>query len=117
MKLDNEVIVRIEQLALFPYDLIISILQQYYQADIVWCQEEPKNMGAYGYIKPRLETAMRDISDNEHVQIQTVNDGQERYRMKPVQYVGRSPLAASASGGMREHLDDQKRIIVNALQL
>ena len=38
-----------------------QIVAQYAHAEVVWCQEEPKNMGAWPYVKPRLDTAMREL--------------------------------------------------------
>lgn len=53
--------VRVEQLSPFPYDLILSAILKYPNAqDLVWCQEEPKNMGAWSYIKPRFDTTLRE---------------------------------------------------------
>ncbi|GFY83622.1 2-oxoglutarate dehydrogenase, E1 component [Actinidia rufa] len=54
-------ICRVEQLCPFPYDLAQRELKRYPNAEIVWCQEEPMNMGAYYYIAPRLSTAMRAV--------------------------------------------------------
>jgi len=116
LKIKNIIIIRIEQLSPFPYDLIIPILQQYKYADIIWCQEEPKNMGAYSYIKPRLETAMRDVIDKENLNNNNNNEV-EKFQRKVIQNIGRSSLAESASGGMKEHIDDQKNIIMNALRI
>lgn len=48
-------LVRLEQLAPFPHDILSRVLQQYSNAEIVWCQEEPKNMGAFAYVRPRLQ--------------------------------------------------------------
>ena len=58
----------------------MQVIQGYPGAELVWCQEEPKNMGAWTYVKPRLETALRDLSGSTHIQ--------------QLHYVGR-PTAAS----------------------
>ena len=43
-----------------PYDMRrMQVIAGYPNAEVVWCQEEPKNMGAWSYVKPRLETALR----------------------------------------------------------
>lgn len=52
-------IVRIEQLAPFPWDKVAEECAHYKDAQIVWCQEEPKNMGAWSFVQPRIETATR----------------------------------------------------------
>jgi len=100
----NVTFVRIEQLAPFPYDIIgPAALSRYPNAEIIWAQEEPKNMGAYFYVKPRLMTGMVEIE----------KDGGPKAR--PVTYVGRMPSAAPANGGMKQHLLDQRDILRKAL--
>jgi len=100
----NVAFVRIEQLAPFPYDIIgPAALSRYPNAEIIWAQEEPKNMGAYFYVKPRLITAMAE----------TEKDGGPKARQ--VHYVGRMPSAAPANGGMKQHLVDQRDILRKAL--
>lgn len=105
-------IVRIEQVAPFPYDLIKPVLLKYSSADLVWCQEEPKNMGAYQYVKPRLETSMRSISSDKDGLISPVH--RHRNAVRPILYVGRRPSAAPAQGGMKEHIEEQKNIVKRA---
>eukprot|EP00606_Chrysophyceae_sp_TOSAG23-5_P000298 GSChrysophyteH2.ASY1.ANO1.707.1 assembled CDS len=95
--------VRLEQIAPFPYDIISTVINRYPEAELVWCQEEPKNMGAYFYVKPRLATAMADIE----------KDGGPVERK--IQYVGRMPSGAPANGGMKQHLQDQKEILIKAI--
>ena len=51
--------VLLSQIAPFPYDLFAATLQQHPRAKFIWAQEEPKNMGAYGYVEPRFRTAVR----------------------------------------------------------
>ncbi|KAC9910471.1 hypothetical protein E3N88_45099 [Mikania micrantha] len=70
-------ICRVEQLCPFPYDLIQRELKRYPNAEIVWCQEEPMNMGAYSYIAPRLATAMKALNRVPcYMQIVVCHDGQ-----------------------------------------
>ncbi|KAL0429457.1 UNVERIFIED_CONTAM: 2-oxoglutarate dehydrogenase, mitochondrial [Sesamum radiatum] len=94
-------ICRVEQLCPFPYDLIQRELKRYPNAEIVWCQEEPMNMGAYSYIAPRLGTAMRTLDRG------TVDD---------IKYVGRAPSAATATGFYQVHTKEQNEIVQKAMQ-
>ncbi|XP_023773064.1 uncharacterized protein LOC111921714 [Lactuca sativa] len=94
-------ICRVEQLCPFPYDLIQRELKRYPNAEIVWCQEEPMNMGAYSYIAPRLATAMKTLNRG------TIDD---------VKYVGRAPSAATATGFYTVHGREQSELVQNALQ-
>ncbi|VFQ90699.1 unnamed protein product [Cuscuta campestris] len=95
-------ICRVEQLCPFPYDLIQRELKRYPKAEIVWCQEEPMNMGAYNYIVPRLCTAMKSLG---------------RGNMDDIKYVGRAPSASTATGFYQVHVKEQSEIVQKALQL
>ncbi len=46
------------QLAPFPFDLVLRELKRYPNAEVVWCQEEHMNMGAYFHVQPRIITTM-----------------------------------------------------------
>lgn len=70
-------------------------------AEIVWCQEEPMNMGAYSYVAPRLCTAMKAVDRG------TVDD---------IKYVGRSPSAATATGFYQVHVKEQTELVKKAVQ-
>jgi 2-oxoglutarate dehydrogenase E1 component len=70
-------------------------------AEIVWCQEEPMNMGAYNYIAPRLSTAMKVL---------------ERGTVDDIKYVGRGPSAASATGFYQVHVKEQTELVQMAMQ-
>jgi len=54
-------LVRIEELYPFPSSGLRDVLGEYPQAEVVWCQEEPENMGPWRYVDRRLETVLRDI--------------------------------------------------------
>ncbi|KAL6652773.1 hypothetical protein ACP70R_011698 [Stipagrostis hirtigluma subsp. patula] len=98
---DDVAICRVEQLCPFPYDLIQRELKRYPNAEIVWCQEEPMNMGAYSYISPRLLTAMRALG---------------RGTIEDIKYVGRAPSAATATGFYSVHVQEQTELVQKALQ-
>ncbi|KAG1677756.1 hypothetical protein FOA52_001068 [Chlamydomonas sp. UWO 241] len=104
-RLDNGriAVVRLEQLAPFPHDLVCRELRRYPNADVVWCQEEPMNMGAYHHVQPRLVTCL------EH-------EG----RSAPgghIPYAGREPSAASATGFAEVYKEEQNDLIASALNL
>ncbi|KAG5533341.1 hypothetical protein RHGRI_027516 [Rhododendron griersonianum] len=94
-------ICRVEQLCPFPYDLVQRELKRYPNAEVVWCQEEPMNMGAYQYIAPRLGTTMKALG---------------RGGTDDVKYVGRAPSAATATGFQQHHVKEQAELVQKALQ-
>ena len=87
-------IVRVEELYPFPGDELAAILRQYPNArDVVWLQEEPKNMGAWTYMQPRLQPLL---------------DG------RTLRYIGRPERASPAEGFAEMHEQEQARIIAEA---
>src|SRR5581483_3159241 len=86
--IDDVYLLRVEQLYPFPAKALITELARFRQADMVWCQEEPKNMGAWTFIDPYLEWVLEQI-------------GADRKRAR---YVGRAASAATATGLMSKHL-------------
>ena len=93
--------IRLEQLYPFPKAELLEALSAFKQVEsIVWCQEEPRNQGAWFQIKHRLENALEE----SHLDID-------------IGYVGRISSAAPACGYMSVHLDEQKRFISEALSV
>jgi len=89
-------IARVEQLAPFQNSAIRSVVASYPNLqDVAWLQEEPKNMGAWGFMESRLR---------ELVQEQGL----------PVRYIGRVERSSPAEGSLDLHLDEQARIIGQA---
>ncbi|KAI0565325.1 2-oxoglutarate dehydrogenase E1 component [Gracilaria domingensis] len=95
--IDDVAIVRVEQLSPFPFDLVKKEAQKYPNAELVWRQEESKNMGAWSYVQPRFATALRDIEDG-------ISRGQ-------ITYVGRAPSAAPATGSLLTHQQEQSTLM------
>ena len=55
---DRVALVRVEQLYPFPFNALAKVLQRYRNAEIVWCQEEPQNMGAWNFVDRRIEQVL-----------------------------------------------------------
>ncbi|XP_021344117.1 2-oxoglutarate dehydrogenase, mitochondrial-like, partial [Mizuhopecten yessoensis] len=64
---DKIAIARIEQISPFPYDLVRKEIEKYSRAKIVFVQEEPKNMGAWCYVQPRMTTVLKRINTNREI--------------------------------------------------
>jgi 2-oxoglutarate dehydrogenase E1 component len=92
-------LLRVEQLYPFPLKALIAEMSRFKQADVVWCQEEPKNMGAWVMIEPYIEWVL---------------DGAGGKSRRP-RYVGRPPSAATATGLMSRHLAQLKDFLDAAL--
>ncbi len=86
--IDDVYLLRIEQLYPFPLKSLAAELQRFRKADVIWCQEEPKNMGAWSFVEPYLEWVL----------------GQANARVKRASYAGRPASAATATGLMSKHL-------------
>jgi 2-oxoglutarate dehydrogenase E1 component len=90
--IEDVYILRIEQLYPFPLKSLIAELGRFKQADVVWCQEEPKNMGAWMMIEPYIEWVLDAVGG----------------KSTRARYVGRPPSAATATGLMSRHLAQLK---------
>ena len=94
-------IIRLEQMYPFPENTLQRILKPYVNAGIVWCQEEPENMGAWTFVDRRIEAVM----------------GRLETRASRPTYVGREAAASPATGLARTHMAQQSRIVTTALGL
>ena len=95
-ELDNAAIIRIEQLYPFPQFEYINTLSKYsYARDIIWCQEEPENQGAWYQIHHRLQGPLKA----KHI----------------LSYAGRDASASTAAGKTKMHVAEQNTLIKQAL--
>ena len=86
--IDDVYLLRIEQLYPFPAKALLDELNRFQNAEVIWCQEEPKNMGAWAFIQPYVEWVFDQMG----------RTGQR------VRYTGRPASASTATGLMRTHL-------------
>jgi 2-oxoglutarate dehydrogenase E1 component len=92
-------LLRVEQLYPFPAKALITELSRFRNAEMVWCQEEPKNMGGWSFIDPYLEWVLAHI-DAKH---------------QRVRYTGRPAAASPATGLMSKHLEQLASFLEDAL--
>ena len=86
--IDDVYLLRVEQLYPFPVKALATELARFKNADVVWCQEEPKNMGSWSFVEPYLRWVL------QHAGTKT---------KEPI-YAGRPASAATATGLMSKHL-------------
>ena len=94
-------IIRVEQLYPFPSRAVTEVLEQTPNATIVWCQEEPRNMGGWTFVRDFIEEAM-----------QTAGAKQQR-----LIYAGRDAAASPATGTLGRHKREQAHLVEDALGL
>ena len=97
--IDDIYILRIEQLYPVPLKALVHELARFKNAEVVWCQEEPRNMGAWHFIEPYLEWVLNQIHAPNR---------------RP-RYAGRAAAAATATGLMSKHLAQLKAFLDEAL--
>ena len=95
-KKDNIVFIRIEQLYPFPIKSLVKEIKNYAEnAKFYWCQEEPKNMGAWTSVRDYIQWTLNYIDANN----------------KEISYIGRNKAASTATGYSKRHIAQQKKII------
>jgi 2-oxoglutarate dehydrogenase E1 component len=97
---DNRVaLVRLEQLYPFPFDALAKVLQRYRNAEIVWCQEEPQNMGAWNFVDRRIEQVLGGLD----------------VAAKRPRFAGRAEAASPATGLFKRHVEEQAQLVAETL--
>ncbi len=92
-------LIRVEQYYPYPDAELQAALKPYKNAQIIWCQEEPENMGAWNFLDRRIEGTLTAIKHKS---------------ARPV-YVGRPAAASPATGSYKRHNEEQAKLIADAL--
>ncbi|MBR9862807.1 MAG: 2-oxoglutarate dehydrogenase E1 component [Rhodobacteraceae bacterium] len=99
--IDDIYLLRLEQFYPFPAHSMVTELQRFPDAEFIWCQEEPKNQGAWSFVEPNIEWVLTRI---------------EHKNTRP-SYVGRNASASPATGLASQHKAEQQALVNEALTL
>jgi 2-oxoglutarate dehydrogenase E1 component len=95
---DDVYIVRLEQFYPWPLKSVLGVLGRFKNAELVWCQEEPKNMGGWTFVDPWIELSLAKLD----------------VKAKRARYVGRPASASTAAGLMSRHLKELEAFLTEA---
>ena len=98
-RISDVAILRLEQIYPFPVNTLTRELTPYRNAELVWCQEEPENAGAWNFLDRRLEKVLTDLAGKA---------------TRPI-YAGREAAASPATGSARAHAAQQAALVAAAL--
>jgi 2-oxoglutarate dehydrogenase E1 component len=99
--INDVAILRVEQLYPFPALSLAQEIGAYPNADIVWCQEEPQNMGYWNFVDRRLESVLVDM----------------KHKVTRPRFVGRKEAASPATGSLKRHTAEQNALVDEALKV
>jgi 2-oxoglutarate dehydrogenase E1 component len=97
--IDDIYLLRLEQLYPFPTRALVAELARFKGAEMVWCQEEPRNMGAWFFVEPFLEWILNQVKATHRIP----------------RYAGRAASAATATGLLSKHQAQLKAFLEEAL--
>ena len=97
-QIDNVYLMRLEQFYPWPMKSLMTELARFPNAELVWCQEEPKNMGGWTFVDPWIELTLEKLS----------------VKSKRARYVGRPASASTAAGLMSRHLKELDAFLTDA---
>jgi 2-oxoglutarate dehydrogenase E1 component len=95
---DDVYILRLEQFYPWPLKSLSNELKRFKNAELVWCQEEPKNMGGWMFVDPWLELTLERMN----------------VKAKRARYVGRPASASTAAGLMSRHVKELENFLTEA---
>ena len=98
-EIKDVVILRLEQMYPFPRQTLSAEFAKYPNAQVVWCQEEPENQGAWTFADRRIESCLASVGHKAG---------------RPV-YIGRPPAASPATGLLKRHNQEQAKLVDDAL--
>ncbi|WP_025264158.1 2-oxoglutarate dehydrogenase E1 component [Wolbachia endosymbiont of Onchocerca volvulus] len=99
-KINDIVIIRLEQFYPFPANKLSNELGKYKNAEVVWCQEEPKNMGGWFFVNPLIEEVLLNLD----------------VQAKRPKCIARPAAASPACGYVNVHIQQQEEILKQVIK-
>ncbi|MDX5518249.1 MAG: 2-oxoglutarate dehydrogenase E1 component, partial [Wolbachia endosymbiont of Andrena agilissima] len=99
-KINDIAVIRLEQFYPFPADKLSNELEKYKNAEIIWCQEEPKNMGGWFFVNPLIEEVLSNLD----------------IQAKRPKCIARPAAASPACGYVSVHTQQQEEILKQVMQ-
>ena len=101
LEIKDTYFLRLEQLYPFPYQALEEEMKNFrHVEEVVWCQEEPMNMGAWTFVEPHLEKVFENL---------------KMKKVKRPRYAGRTASASTATGLLKKHVLQQNALVDDAL--
>ncbi len=100
-EIDDVTIIRLEQVYPFPHKALVQELKGFKNAEIVWCQEEPENQGAWHFVDRRIEAVLTEL----------------KHKAGRPNYIGRVASASPATGSTSVHQKEQSALVEQALSV
>ena len=97
--IDDVALIRVEQLYPWPRLRVIEQCKRFANAEVIWCQEEPANMGGWTFVLPRLANILEELNRSPNLPT----------------YVGRKASASPATGLLKVHEAEQRLLVEQAL--
>ena len=97
--INDVAVLRVEQLYPWPRLRVMAEISRYQNAEVIWCQEEPANMGGWMFVLPRLTNILDELKRDQRVPA----------------YAGRKASASPATGLLKTHEAEQRRLVDYAL--
>ena len=92
-------LIRLEQYYPFPEEQLKEVFAKYGDTEVIWCQEEPENMGAWRFIENKLEKTLSKL----------------KWKNNRAKYIGRPESASTSAGYQKMHVIEQTKIIKQAI--
>eukprot|EP00834_Sanchytrium_tribonematis_P006905 NODE_557_length_6097_cov_0.482161.p4 type:complete len:184 gc:universal NODE_557_length_6097_cov_0.482161:2097-1546(-) len=114
-KIKDIAVVRIEEITPFPWMEVADQMDKYKNAEVVWTQEEPINMGMWSFVEPRLKSCANKVKHSTLTKSASGKTSHQQLRSDPIIVCARPASAAVATGMKKIHILEEQQLVSDAL--